>query len=55
MMGRRPAKDGDEQDAFFAPQYYKFNHSERAKIKTRARRRDRRGIRQGLRFAVPSD
>jgi hypothetical protein len=45
----RPAKDGDEQDAFNAHRFYRWRPGQRKAIKARANRRERRQVRQGLR------
>jgi hypothetical protein len=48
-MHRRPARGGDEVDAFSSNhKLHGYNHGDRAKIKTRQRRRVRRLVRQVL-------
>lgn len=51
MMGNRPPRNGDEQDAFSQKTrtLMVWNHGARGKIKTRARRGDRRSVRQAIR------
>ena len=46
---RRPARDGDEQDCFYARKFYIWRPGQAKAIKTRANRRDRREIRAELR------
>jgi hypothetical protein len=49
----RPSTNGDETDAFGPGKTaLKWNHGDRAKIKRRARRRDRRTTRQLLRTGM---
>ena len=48
MMGNR-SRTADERDLNVRGDVLIFNHSERAKIKRRARRTTRRGTRQALR------
>lgn len=48
MMGNR-SRTTDERDLNVRHDVVIFNHSERAKIKRRARRTDRRSTRQALR------
>lgn len=49
-MGRRPCKDGTEQDHLTtAHRYYVENHGIRGKIKAARNKRVRRQVREGLR------
>ncbi len=43
---KRPAKNGDEQDAFYAPHWYRWRPGQRKRAKQRANRRDRRAWRR---------